>query len=167
RAILRRREHRAQRNLGQEVEELTQEVFLVLFADAARVLRAWDPARGLSLRNYVGMVAEREIADILQSGRRRPWNERRTAEEPTEAEIGTSPGPEAKVVARELFTSVIAQLRQELSPKGFELFEMLFVDDCPVEDACAATGMSRDAIYAWRSRLPKIVRRIADAISTG
>ena len=165
RALLRRYAHGQRRNLPQEVQELTQEVFLALFADDARVLRNWDSRRGLSLRNYVGLVAEREIADVLQSGRRRPWNERRTAEEPTDDEIGTAPGPEAKVAARELFAGVTARLREELSPQGFDLFEMLLVDDRPVEDACAATGMSRDAIYAWRSRLMKIVRRIADSLT--
>jgi DNA-directed RNA polymerase specialized sigma24 family protein len=167
RAVLRRRRHGVVRDLKQEVEELVQEVLLLLFADGGRVLRSWDPNRGLSLRNFVGLVAEREISDILQSGRRRPWNEQRTAEEPTDAQVGASPGPEAEVAARELFTCVIARLREELSPQGFQLFEMLLVDDCAVEDACAATGMSRDAIYAWRSRLPKIARRIAAAISTG
>jgi len=165
RAVLRRRERGVyRRDIAQEVEELTQEVFLVLFADDGRVLRAWNPARGLSLRNYVGMVAEREISDILQSGRRRPWNERRTPEEPTEAELGTCPGPEDRIAAKELYTRVIARLREELSPKGFELFEMLLVDGCAVDDACAATGMTREAIYAWRSRLPKIVRRIAESV---
>jgi RNA polymerase sigma-70 factor (ECF subfamily) len=118
------------------------------------------------LRNFVGLVAEREIADILQSGRRRPWNDRRTPEEPTEAEVGTTPGPEGSVAARELFQRVTARLREELSPQGYRLFEMLLVEDCAVEDACAATGMSRDAIYAWRSRLPKIIRRIVEAVST-
>ena len=166
RALLRRRPRLSHRPaLTQEVEELTQEVFLALFADGARVLRSWDVQRGLSLRNFVGLVAEREIADILQSGRRRPWNEQRTAEEPSEIQMGTVPGPEAKVAARELFDNVSARLREELSPQGFKLFEMLLVDECPVEDACAATGMSRDAIYAWRSRLPKIIRRIADAMT--
>jgi RNA polymerase sigma factor (sigma-70 family) len=165
RALLRRTARGHRRNLAQEVQELTQEVFLCLFADGARVLRSWDVSRGLSLRNFVGLVAEREIADVLQSGRRRPWNERCTAEEPTDEEIGAGPPLEAKVEARELFAMILVRLREELSPQGFDLFEMLLVDDRPVEDACAATGMSRDAIYAWRSRLHKTVRRIADSLT--
>jgi RNA polymerase sigma-70 factor (ECF subfamily) len=167
RAILRRRAHREQRRgLEQEVEELTQEVFASLFADGARTLRTWDPARGLSLRNFVGLVAEREIANILQSGRRRPWSEDRTVDAAVEDVAGVSPGPEAPVAARQLFVRILARLREELSPQGFKLFEMLLIEERPVEDVCAETGLSRDAVYAWRSRLPKLVRRLANDLST-
>src|SRR5687768_1618744 len=67
------------RDLRQEVEDLTQEVFVALFADDARALRLWDPARGASLANFVGLLAEREVASILRSGRRSPWTEDPTA----------------------------------------------------------------------------------------
>jgi len=167
RAILRRRAGKVQREtLAQDVEELTQEVFLALFADGARVLRSWDAAKGSSLRNFVGIVAEREIADILQSGRRRPWNERRTADEPTDGQMGAAPDAEGAVAAKEMYARLSARLREELSPQGYQLFEMLLVDEVAVEDAVAKTGMSRDAIYAWRSRLPKIIRRIVEALSS-
>ena len=167
RAILRRRAHREQRRgLEQEVEELTQEVFASLFADDARALRAWDPARGLSLKNFVGLLAEREIANILQSGRRRPWSEDRTVDASLEDYAGVTPDAEAPVAARELFVRIFARLQQELSPQGLELFQMLLVEERAVEDVCAATGLSRDAVYAWRSRLPKLVRRLASEIST-
>jgi DNA-directed RNA polymerase specialized sigma24 family protein len=167
RAILRRRAHREQRRgLEQEVEELTQEVFASLFADDARALRAWDPARGLSLKNFVGLLAEREIANILQSGRRRPWSEDRTVDASLEDYAGVTPDAEAPVAARELFGRIFARLQQELSPQGLELFQMLLVEERAVEDVCAATGLSRDAVYAWRSRLPKLVRRLASEIST-
>ena len=167
RAILRRRAHREQRRgLEQEVEELTQEVFASLFADDARALRAWDPARGLSLKNFVGLLAEREIANILQSGRRRPWSEDRTVDASLEDYAGVTPDAEAPVAARELFVRIFARLQQELSPQGLELFQMLLVEERAVEDVCAATGLSRDAVYAWRSRLPKLVRRLASEILT-
>lgn len=167
RAILRRRAHREQRRgLEQEVEELTQEVFASLFADDARALRAWDPARGLSLKNFVGLLAEREIANILQSGRRRPWSEDRTVDSSVEDYAGVTQDAEAPVAAREMFGRILERLKEELSPQGLELFHMLMVEERAVEDVCAATGLSRDAVYAWRSRLPKLVRRLAKEIST-
>jgi len=46
----------AGRDVRQEVADLIQEVFMALFADDARVLRSWQPERGLSLDNFVGLV---------------------------------------------------------------------------------------------------------------
>src|ERR1700742_4584307 len=63
------------RSVRQEVEDLTQEVWVALFAREARVLRSWDAERGLSLPNFVGLVAERQVISFLRSGRRNPWKE--------------------------------------------------------------------------------------------
>lgn len=55
---------------------------------------------------------------------------------------------------------LVQRLREELTPKGFDLFSRLLVDDQPVEQACQELGMTRDAIYAWRSRLQRRVREL-------
>ena len=68
--VLLRHRGRAGRDARQEVADLTQEILCLLFANDARVLRMWDAARGLSLTNYVGLVAEREAGHIVRSGRR-------------------------------------------------------------------------------------------------
>jgi RNA polymerase sigma factor (sigma-70 family) len=165
RAIVKRYAHRAQRrDLTQEVEELTQEVFASLFANNAATLRSWDPSRGLSLRNFVGLVAEREIANIVKSGRRRPWSEERTVEADDERHAGTTEGPELPLAARELVGQVLEKLKTELSAQGYRLFELLLLDEKTVEEVCSEMGLSRDAVYAWRSRLPKLVRRCAEGL---
>ena len=46
----------AGRDIRQEVEDLSQEVFLQLFAEGGRVLATWQPERGLTLLNFVGLV---------------------------------------------------------------------------------------------------------------
>lgn len=165
RAIFKRYAHRAQRrDLKQDVEELTQEVFAMLFANDAATLRSWDESKGLSLRNFVGMIADREIAKILKSGRRRPWTEERTVEADDERHAGASGGPETPLAAREMVVRVLDKLREELSAQGFRLFELILIDEKTVEEVCTETGLSRDAVYAWRSRLPKLVRRCAEEI---
>lgn len=153
------------RELKGYVEELTQDVLLVIFAERARVLREWDPAGGLSLRNYVGLVAEREVADILRTVSRRPWNALRPQLEPGDAELATCPGPEPQLHARDMLASIATRLHEERSPLAARLFKLLFIDECSIEEACAATRLSRCAIYAWRSRLPKMARRIEEAMS--
>ena len=65
----------AGRNVRQEVEDFTQKIFLHLFDDGGKVLLSWQPERGLSFLNFIGLVAERQTASILRSGKRSPWKE--------------------------------------------------------------------------------------------
>jgi hypothetical protein len=50
------------------------------------------------------------------------------------------------------------RLVRDLTPRAIELFELLFIEERTIEEAQLRTGSSRDAIYAWRSRLLRIVR---------
>jgi hypothetical protein len=56
---------------------------------------------------------------------------------------------------------LLERLREQLSPRGLELFQRLIVDDEPIEALVTATGLTRDALYQWRSRLVKLVRQLA------
>ena len=162
--VLSRRRARSGRDVRQEVEDLAQEVFAALFEDGGRVLRAWDPARGLQLASFCGLVAEREAASILRSGRRSPWTEDATAPEDLERDAGVVADAELGLASREQLERLVDRLRQELSPRGLELFHRLVVEDESVESVCSSTGMTADAVYAWRSRLAKLVRKIAAEI---
>jgi RNA polymerase sigma-70 factor (ECF subfamily) len=151
----------ASRDARQEIEDLVQEIFVALFENHARVLRAWDPKRGLSLHNFVGLVAEREVASILRSGKRSPWKEEATELADLEGALESTAAPDLGVASRELLDRIVERVREELSPRGLELFFRLVVEEEPVESVCSAYGMTADAVYAWRSRLAKLVRQIA------
>lgn len=160
RALL-RSDRARDRNARQEVEDLTQEVFASLFEDGGRALRAWNPSRGLSLANFVGFLAERQVLSILRSGRKSPWTEDPTLDEDL-ADLGPDvPGPDLRFASRELLVALLDRLRLELSPLGMQLFQLLYVEERSIEDVRAITGMQADAVYAWRSRLGKRVRRLA------
>ncbi len=149
----------AGRDVRQEVEDITQEVFLALFADSGRVLRSWDPERGLSLANFAGLVAERQTVSILRSGKRSPWKEDPTLTEELD-EPAAVPGPEEVAASRETLQRLLHRLTEELSPLGRRLFELLFLRELPVREVIDRTSMSSDAIYAWRSRLRRLARRL-------
>ena len=156
RALLRRAT--GGRSTRQEVEDMVQEVFVALFEDHGKVLRSWDPGRGMSLANFVGLVAERQVASNLRSGRRSPWTEDPTLGEELERPSDDDLGPEARVASQQLLAVLLDRVRATLSPKGLDLLERLFIREESVDAVCAATGMSPDAVYAWRSRLSKLVR---------
>jgi RNA polymerase sigma-70 factor (ECF subfamily) len=153
------------RNLRQDIEDFSQEVFVALFSDNAKALRAWDPARGMSLASFVGLIADHQVATILRSGRRNPWTEEPTAADDLDAHAGNADAPDRRVYSREVLVALHERLRAELTPRGMALFQMLIAEERSVDEACAATGMTADAIYAWRSRLAKLIRRIGDEIT--
>ncbi len=158
---LSRRRTRSGRDVRQEVEDIVQEVFVALFERDGRVLKAWDAARGLSLANFCGLIAEREASSILRSGRRSPWTEDATASEDLERDAGTAPDAEVSVASREHLERLSERLREELSPLGLEMFQRLIVEEEAVEAVCKSTAMTPDAVYAWRSRLGKLARKLA------
>jgi RNA polymerase sigma-70 factor (ECF subfamily) len=143
----------------QHVEDLTQEVFMCLFADGGRVLRDWAPEKGLSLENFVGLVAQRQAVSMLRTGKRNPWREEATDSEILEAHDSAAPGPEAVVASQDTLEKLLERLREELSPLGWQLFELLYVRERSVDEVRTETGLSADAVYAWRSRLRKLARR--------
>ena len=152
-------------DLRSRVEDLVQEIFLLLFDDGGHVLDSWRPEQGLSLRNFVGLVAQRRAISILRSGKRNPWREDPTLTDELDGPAD-EPGPEAQAAAREQLRLVLARLREELSPLGWQLFDLLFLRQRSVAGVQRETGMSADAIYAWRSRLRRLVRRLTRQLTS-
>jgi RNA polymerase sigma-70 factor (ECF subfamily) len=165
RVLGRRAGTRGGRSARQEMEDMAQEVFVALFADDARALRSWDRTRGLSLANYVGLIAEHQVASILRSGRRSPWTDEPTAVDVLADTVDDTARPEAHVASREEFGALLQRLRAALTPRGLHLFYALFVDDVAVATICEQMVMTEDAVYAAKSRILKVVRTVAEEMS--
>lgn len=150
----------------QVVKDLVQQVFVDLFDQDAKVLRDWNPDRGLSLENFVGLIAERRVCSTLRRLRRNPWTE-----EP--AEDGALDGPmqaadpERQARSRQRLALALDGFRAKLSPLGWQVFELLFLFERTVEEVGEITGLSRDAVYAWRSRLRKLAATVAADLDRG
>jgi DNA-directed RNA polymerase specialized sigma24 family protein len=153
------------RNVAQDAADMVQDVFLALFQSDGKALRAWDPARGMSLDSFVGLLAQHQVISILRSGRTSPWREEPTEVEHLEAFGSTSATPEAVVSSREDLRTLLDRLRETLSPRGLELFQRIVIDEEPLESLLATTGLTRDAIYQWKSRLHRAVRGLAAEMS--
>lgn len=145
-------------SVRQEVEDLSQEVFVTLFANDAKVLRSWDPERGLSLANFVGFVAERQVASILRTGKRNPWREEPTLAEELDG-LDTAPDPHDTTLSRQLLRRLLRRLEEQLSPLGRRLFDLIYLQEQSVNEVERRTGLGSDAVYAWRSRLRRLARR--------
>ncbi len=148
------------RDVAQEVEDLSQEIFLSLFENDARALRAWDPARG-PLGGLVALIADHHVHSVFRSGKRRPWSADLDVLPEPDAPEAESRSPEAKVASAEALEVLLDRLRAELSPKGFDVFVRLYVEEHSIEAVAADLAMTADALYAWRSRLSKLAKRLA------
>lgn len=145
-----------------EVLDLTQEVFLGLFENDARKLRAWSPARGRGLTSFVRLVARHHAVSFLRSPSRNIWS--RWVSAPSDPPGGD---PVRRAEARDGVGRLLEALEAELSPRSWALFESLFVEESSVDEICQAFGMSRLALYAWRSRFRRQVRATARRLGLG
>ncbi|MEM9070722.1 MAG: hypothetical protein AAGE52_19600 [Myxococcota bacterium] len=134
-----------------DVLDLTQEVFVALLEDDAKVLRRWDPSRGMSLAGFVGLVAARETRGVLRSGRKSGWAEDPTESEKLEQSGGTH--PEGIAASRQHLQLVLEGLRDRLSPRNYALFEALYVHERSVGEVAADFATTPNALYTFRSRL--------------
>jgi len=149
-----------------EVLDLAQQILLLLFDRDARVLRSWDPNRGLSLLNFVGLVAEREARAILRSGRRSAWAERPTSDDEVLELAAAGPAVEDELVSREELRKIWHRLEEELSPRGLELFRALLIEQLSIEEISEKFNMSSNALYTFKSRLRQQVQAIRQQLTS-
>jgi RNA polymerase sigma-70 factor (ECF subfamily) len=135
-----------------------QEVFVRLLTSDRRVLRAWDPARGLSVSSFVAMIAEREASSVLDSQRRTPRSDGLELHADLDEVHGAEAPGEQRQIARDLAVKLCEGLDAWLSPRGRALFQML-------EAVARRFGMPRSAVYAWRSRVGKRARQLLDELA--
>ena len=179
RALLRYNAKSNKRSIQQEVEDLTQEIFLWLFENDSRILRSWLPEQGVPLSGFVGFIAHRKAMGIMRSQKRSPWTEEPTLAEELEhrktpnqdtnfsyAQLSStsSEDPEDKIASRQMLQLVIDELNDSLSPLGRFLFSLLYVEQRSVDEVGLQLGMTKNALYAWRSRLGRISREIVNQI---
>jgi RNA polymerase sigma factor (sigma-70 family) len=158
RVLYRYRPRSERRDLVQEAEDMTQEVFLALFEAGGRVLASWDPTRGASLETFVRLVAERTTLSLLRSKRRSPFTEEATLEEDLEAAAATLSSFDERVEAHDMLVRLHDRLKATLSERGYALFVRLLIEETPADQVAKELSMEPGAVYAWKYRFTKTVR---------
>ena len=165
RALLRHRARVGFSMIDHVCEDLVQDTLVTLLDRRSHVLRSWCQERG-SLRGFVGVVAERQVGMVLRSACRSPFTELATDCEGLEraqarSEAFTAGCEAANAESRNSLRVLSALLREHLSERGYFVFEVLFLEQCSTERALERTGLSRDALYAWRCRIIRQALRLA------
>ena len=156
--------YRPREQAAQVVEDLTQQVFLMLFEDGGRRLGAWAPGRGASLATFVGLLSEREVIGILRRGRRNPWTEAPTEQDELVGRVGGGADEGSRVESRDLLNAVLDRALATFDERGLLLFQRILVDEAPIETVAREMKTSSAALYMWKSRFAKLVREIADQL---
>lgn len=154
------------RDIRRDVEDHSQDIFAHLFADDAKVLKRYDASHGLSLRNYIGLIAERRVISSLRSSKTNPWRESVSLDDEPVLVCGHGT-PETEATETSSLNALMDELRNTLSDQGWQLFQLLYVQDMSVSDVTGETGLSNDAVYAWRSRLRKAARSAQARLQAG
>ena len=161
---------RYRRDLRDVADDLVQDVMVVLLHDDGRVLRAWDPERGMQLRSFVALVVRRTIFRKFKGFRGNPWSS-----DPADGEdlvtrmddgIGTRPLLFADIEYRIQLDAVLSTLHSQLNEREWRLFTKLYVEQRSPADVGQEEGMKENSVHQWCSRFHRRVRQLFAAPPT-
>jgi DNA-directed RNA polymerase specialized sigma24 family protein len=162
------RRHGGNGELGQndDLQDLTQEVWASLFAHGARALRGWRINGGLSLENFVGLMAYRRAVSLLRARATREIT-LPLADESTWYELSApSSDPEVRAASRELLGALLDRLIPTLSTRDRALFEALFLHESASLDL-VPEGTKLNAVHTWKSRFVRRARAVIGELEAG
>ena len=153
-----------------DVDDAAQLVFITLFAEDCRVLRAWSGQA--SLRHYIRTIAARVAARhfrgvLRRHGRFHLGLDAAEDDDPTSAlaQFAQQAAPEAAVDLRLVQEAERAALRaaiaDELSERGRAVYEALFVEELEPAEVARRLGMTANNVYQYRNRIQRAARRVA------
>ena len=150
------------RTSEQHREDLVQASVLYMYDDAGRVLRAWDPAAGMNLASFVGLVVRRRVARVLHSERRLP------AAETSERTLATTAAGSDAVEDTIADTRNLAAVRRcvevgALSERDRRLYRAFYIEERSTAEICAAEQLSRDGVHQALNRLRDRIKQCLGA----
>jgi RNA polymerase sigma-70 factor (ECF subfamily) len=143
-----------------DVEDITQQVLSLLYANDQRALDSFRPELGVPFASYVGLIAQRAAISTLRKRQHFPRAER--AFDPLLLDRCAAEGPnlEDDLAERGYNSECVRRLESTLSARGRSVLRALYRDGLSVEDASVELGMSMDALYTWRHRIREKARQL-------
>ncbi|MCB9542461.1 MAG: sigma-70 family RNA polymerase sigma factor [Myxococcales bacterium] len=152
------RRHAGWRIGPNDVESLTQEIWLRLVVDDGKRLRAYDPNRARTLEGYVAMIARTEATHIV---RREQTLSRGRGELQASIDDGCTVAaetdPEAEAIGSEVIERIRRRLGERLPEIGRVVFALLHEDGRSAAEAAAILDVKVQVIYNWQHKIRMIV----------
>jgi RNA polymerase sigma-70 factor (ECF subfamily) len=148
------------RSVG-EVDDLVQEVWLRVITHLPRLRANGDPAR---MRAWLHRLVQSRAVDHLRKQRCR------NLLHPLEAlAAGATPRDHSDPVRqlerglqRDLARRLLCQLRREVSPENYRIFEMYWIEEQEVPTIAEAVGIKPDVVSARLYRTMKKMRALSE-----
>jgi len=74
--------------------------------------------------------------------------------------LGMPSETESRAHSRVLLEKILDRLVEELSPTGWHLFDLLFLQELSSQEVMERENMTRSSVDQWRSRLRKLIREL-------
>jgi len=147
----------------EEIEDMSQEVFLALFDQDARKLRQYQGRNGCSLASWIRVVANRLTIDRLRKEGRTislddPGNAEATKIRDTRPDAAPGPEPQVEEAMR---AARVREMIDDLQPKDRMFVRLFYFKGLPIEEVAQALDITTNAAYVRKMRLHEKLRRIA------
>lgn len=143
-----------------DATDLASEVWLALIDKDWKKLRAWDPSLGASFEGYVGLLAEREALNRMESERaqKRGGRERHVDGDAADEVAAPAGSPEDQTIARDLAAALERHLVESLSERGRVILRFLYADAMAPDDVARTLGVEKQVVYNWQHKIREIAR---------
>ena len=154
------------RNIHSEVADYCQDIFMILFKSDSKILRSWDQKKGMSLNSFISLIAKRRVISALRQNQVTLRLDDKIIEQKIESHRNV-PDIETQFIDRQLLLSIISHLKSDISELGYDLFVQLFLFERTPEEISIKTGISKNSIYVWKSRLRNKAKNILKNLESG
>ncbi|MCK6551587.1 sigma-70 family RNA polymerase sigma factor [Myxococcota bacterium] len=143
-----------------DATDLASGVWLALIDKDWKKLRAWDPSLGASFEGYVGLLAEREALNHMESERaqKRGGRERHVDGDAADLVAAPSGTPEDQTIAQDLAVALERHLLQSLSERGRAVLRFLYADAMAPDDVARTLGVDKQVVYNWQHKIRETAR---------
>ena len=146
----------------EEIEDLSQDVFLGLFDKDCRKLKQYQGRNGCTFASWLRVVANRFTIDRLRrEGRTISLDDPESGESwrVRETRPDSRPGPEPQVEAADRAAKV-RELVTHLPPKDQMFVQLFYFQGLPIDEVAQTIGITTNAAYVRKMRLHQKLRKI-------
>ncbi len=144
-------------------DDLVQDVWLALIKDGGRLLLAWDPARGMTLEGYVGLVTKRELWGRVRQETAGKRGSGLRAVDLDDVDAPAAHDVEAEAIGRDLARSLSDHLEQQLPERGRLVMRYLYTDQCSPAEVADLLGVNLQVVYNWQHKIRQLAHAFLSA----
>lgn len=133
-----------------------------LLADDRRKLRAFEPAFGVELATWIGLLVQRCACDYVRSALARVRTSKRALRDPLfdQRDSPDASSPEHLLAQKRRVVRVLEEARK-MAPRERELFELHYERGLPADEVASLMGTKIQTVYATRLKVELHLTRLA------